>query len=33
LPLALFLNPSIFLIHSHLNLLYQFWLHTEVIFN
>ncbi|XP_065919974.1 alkylglycerol monooxygenase-like [Dysidea avara] len=31
LPLALFVPPSIFLIHRQLNLLYQFWIHTEVV--
>lgn len=31
LPLALFVRPSIFMVHSHLNLLYQFWIHTEVV--
>jgi len=31
LPLALFLKPSIFMVHSHMNLLYQFWIHTEVV--
>lgn len=30
LPLALFVPPSIFLAHTYLNLLYQFWIHTEV---
>ena len=33
LPLALFVPPSIFLIHSQMNLLYQFWIHTDVISN
>ena len=28
-PLALFIRPSIFMIHSHTNLLFQFWIHTE----
>ncbi|XP_064614700.1 alkylglycerol monooxygenase-like isoform X2 [Liolophura sinensis] len=31
MPLALFLPPSIFLVHIQLNLLYQFWVHTEVV--
>lgn len=33
LPLALFVRPSIFMIHSHMNLIYQFWIHTEVVDN
>lgn len=33
LPLALFVRPSIFLIHSHMNLVYQFWIHTNAIDN
>ncbi|XP_065919992.1 alkylglycerol monooxygenase-like [Dysidea avara] len=31
LPIALFVPPSIFLVHRELNLLYQFWIHTEVV--
>ncbi|XP_072249762.1 alkylglycerol monooxygenase isoform X2 [Leuresthes tenuis] len=31
LPLALALPPSIFAVHLQLNLLYQFWIHTELI--
>ena len=31
LPLAFFARPSVFLIHSHLNLVYQFWIHTEMV--
>ncbi|KAM9852506.1 alkylglycerol monooxygenase [Aulostomus maculatus] len=31
LPLALALPPSIFAVHIQLNLLYQFWIHTELI--
>jgi alkylglycerol monooxygenase len=31
LPLAFFAKPSIFMIHSHMNLLYQFWIHTEIV--
>lgn len=31
LPLALCVPPSIFLVHLHFNLLYQFWIHTETI--
>ena len=30
-PLALFVRPSVFMIHSHLNTVYQFWIHTEVV--
>ena len=31
LPLALFLPPPMYLMHQQFNLLYQFWIHTEVI--
>ena len=31
MPMALFFRPSIFVVHSHLNLIYQFWIHTEVV--
>ncbi|XP_072316259.1 alkylglycerol monooxygenase [Eucyclogobius newberryi] len=31
IPLALVIPPSIFAVHIQLNLLYQFWIHTEVI--
>ncbi|KAI9999863.1 hypothetical protein NQD34_011706 [Periophthalmus magnuspinnatus] len=31
MPLALVIPPSIFAVHIQLNLLYQFWIHTEVI--
>ena len=31
LPLAFFFPPSMFLLHAQFNLLYQFWIHTEVI--
>ncbi|PAA68949.1 hypothetical protein BOX15_Mlig009958g2 [Macrostomum lignano] len=31
LPLALVLPPSLFAVHIQFNLLYQFWIHTEVI--
>ena len=31
LPLAPFIPPTQFLVHTQLNLLYQFWIHTEVI--
>lgn len=30
-PLAFFVSPSIYLVHTHMNLLYQFWIHTELI--
>lgn len=33
LPLAFFVPPSVFLVHNQFNLLYQFWIHTEVIDN
>ncbi|XP_058038017.1 alkylglycerol monooxygenase isoform X2 [Ahaetulla prasina] len=33
LPLALCIPPSIFAVHLQFNLLYQFWIHTEVIEN
>lgn len=31
LPLALFVPPSIFLVHQELNIIYQFWIHTQYI--
>ncbi|KAK6181312.1 hypothetical protein SNE40_009193 [Patella caerulea] len=31
LPLALFIPPSVFLAHNELNILYQFWIHTQYI--
>ncbi|XP_028297983.1 alkylglycerol monooxygenase isoform X1 [Gouania willdenowi] len=31
LPLALAVPPSVFAVHIQLNLLYQFWIHTELI--
>ena len=31
LPLALFVPPSHAIIHKELNLLYQFWIHTELV--
>ncbi|XP_035234027.1 alkylglycerol monooxygenase-like [Stegodyphus dumicola] len=31
LPMALAVPPSVFLVHNQFNLLYQFWIHTEVI--
>ena len=30
LPLALFIPPQVFMVHVQLNLIYQFWIHTEV---
>ncbi|XP_075862513.1 alkylglycerol monooxygenase isoform X1 [Microcebus murinus] len=32
-PLALFIPPSVYAVHLQFNLLYQFWIHTEVITN
>jgi hypothetical protein len=29
-PMALFIPPSIFAVHVQFNLLYQFWIHTNV---
>merc|ERR1712071_433832 len=31
LPMAFFVPPSLYLVHHQLSLVYQFWLHTEVI--
>ncbi|WAR01546.1 ALKMO-like protein [Mya arenaria] len=31
LPMALFIPPSMFLVHTQFNLIYQFWVHTETI--
>merc|ERR1712002_1240355 len=31
LPLALFIPPSQAIVHMELNLLYQFWIHTELV--
>ncbi|XP_078317523.1 alkylglycerol monooxygenase-like isoform X1 [Crassostrea virginica] len=31
LPLALFIPPSVFMVHNELNILYQFWIHTQYI--
>eukprot|EP00105_Crassostrea_gigas_P027615 XP_011449002.1 PREDICTED: alkylglycerol monooxygenase [Crassostrea gigas] len=31
LPLALFIPPSVFMAHNELNILYQFWIHTQYI--
>ncbi|KAF9980174.1 hypothetical protein BGZ65_005449 [Modicella reniformis] len=31
LPLALVFSPSQFAVHTQLNLLYQFWIHTEIV--
>ncbi|XP_056612598.1 alkylglycerol monooxygenase [Triplophysa dalaica] len=33
LPLALVVPPSVFAVHVQLNLLYQFWIHTELVKN
>ncbi|XP_053119295.1 alkylglycerol monooxygenase [Hemicordylus capensis] len=33
LPMALFIPPSAYAVHLQFNLLYQFWIHTEVIKN
>ncbi|XP_037066396.1 alkylglycerol monooxygenase isoform X2 [Peromyscus leucopus] len=30
-PLALFIPPPVFAVHIQFNLLYQFWIHTEVV--
>ncbi|XP_068091203.1 alkylglycerol monooxygenase isoform X1 [Hyperolius riggenbachi] len=32
-PMAFFIPPSIFAVHVQFNLLYQFWIHTELINN
>ena len=31
LPMAFFIPPTQFIVHAQFNLLYQFWIHTEVI--
>ncbi|XP_064594714.1 alkylglycerol monooxygenase-like [Liolophura sinensis] len=31
LPLALFIPPSVFLVHQQFNILFQFWIHTEYV--
>ncbi|VDI14630.1 alkylglycerol monooxygenase [Mytilus galloprovincialis] len=31
LPLALFIPPQIYIVHQELNILYQFWIHTQYI--
>jgi sterol desaturase/sphingolipid hydroxylase (fatty acid hydroxylase superfamily) len=31
LPMALFFSPALFLVHYQLNLLGQFWVHTQTI--
>ncbi|XP_065255972.1 alkylglycerol monooxygenase [Emys orbicularis] len=31
LPMALFIPPSVYAVHLQFNLLYQFWIHTEVV--
>ncbi|NP_001279210.1 alkylglycerol monooxygenase [Callorhinchus milii] len=33
LPMAFFIPPSVFIVHLQFNLLYQFWIHTEIIGN
>ncbi|KAF3839615.1 hypothetical protein F7725_018332 [Dissostichus mawsoni] len=33
LPMALIVPPAVFAVHIQLNLLYQFWIHTELIKN
>lgn len=33
IPMALFIPPSIFAVNIQFNLLYQFWIHTEVTYN
>ena len=33
LPMAFFVPPSIAMVHAEFNLLYQFWIHTEVVKN
>ncbi|XP_002128466.2 alkylglycerol monooxygenase-like isoform X1 [Ciona intestinalis] len=33
LPLALFVPPPVYLVHKQFNLLFQFWIHTEIIDN
>nr|XP_006138384.1 alkylglycerol monooxygenase [Pelodiscus sinensis] len=33
LPMALFIPPSVYAVHLQFNLLYQFWIHTEVVNN
>lgn len=30
LPMALFILPSVFAVHLQFNLVYRFWIHTEV---
>ncbi|XP_044149700.1 alkylglycerol monooxygenase-like [Bufo gargarizans] len=32
-PMAFFIPPSVFAVHLQFNLLYQFWIHTELINN
>ena len=31
LPMAFFVPPPIAMVHTELNLIYQFWIHTEVV--
>ncbi|CAD5124497.1 DgyrCDS12776 [Dimorphilus gyrociliatus] len=33
LPMALFVPPQVFMVHIQFNLLYQFWIHTELVEN
>lgn len=33
LPMALFIPPPVYAVHLQFNLLYQFWIHTEIIHN
>jgi len=31
LPMAFFIPPPLCLVHAQFNMLYQFWIHTEVL--
>lgn len=31
MPMAFFVPPSVYVVHKQFNLLYQFWIHTEVV--
>jgi len=31
LPMAFFIPPPLFMVHIQFNMLYQFWIHTEVL--
>ena len=31
IPLAVAIPPSVYLVHRQFNLLYQFWIHTELV--